>query len=76
MVGQSIIPPDKLPDEVEITEEGARWEKDGLIYKADRIRKSDVLDYDVEWKRLFAIMGLLAEKFDDNNVRLVVWFGD
>jgi hypothetical protein len=52
--------------------DGATWEFDGILYRAERLKRRYILTRD--WKMLFAIMGTLAEYFGDDGVRLVVWF--
>jgi uncharacterized UPF0160 family protein len=52
--------------------EGAEWEIDGVVYRAERLRRRDALDED--WQLLFDLMARLARRYSDERVRLVVWF--
>jgi hypothetical protein len=63
--GDAMRNPPVFPD-------GATWEFEDVLYRAERLRRRDALTDD--WKMLFAIMGNLAEYFGDDGVRLVVWF--
>jgi hypothetical protein len=53
--------------------EGKRWQEDGHTYWIGRLRRRDVLA-EPNWVRLMKIMELLAERFGDRYVRMVVWF--
>lgn len=48
------------------------FEKDNLIYKLEKIKRVECMTLD--WVRLFEFMRGFAERFGDENVRLVVWF--
>jgi hypothetical protein len=52
--------------------EGAEWEGDGRLFRAERLRRRDALGEG--WWSLFAIMRELARRFTADGVRLVVWF--
>lgn len=52
--------------------EGQEWEIDGIRYRAETLRRQDVLG--PGWVRLLRMMALLAEEHGGDGVRLVVWF--
>lgn len=51
---------------------GEEIRKGKRVYRAERIRRRDILDRD--WQMLFELMEVLAKYYGDENVRLVVWF--
>jgi hypothetical protein len=55
--------------------EGRQWEADGVVWRIERLRRSDVLDQPgPQWQKLFEAMERLAARYGDDNVRLVAWF--
>jgi hypothetical protein len=52
--------------------EGQEWEIDGVIYRAEKMRRRDALSEG--WQMLFQLMETLAGTYGDDRVRLVVWF--
>ena len=52
--------------------EGQEWHTDTHVFRAEKLRRQDVLAED--WQMIFTIMKLLARRFGDQYVRLVVWF--
>lgn len=52
--------------------EGQEWAAEDLVFRAVRLRRREART--PAWERVFAIMGLLAEAFGAEQVRLVVWF--
>ena len=63
----------KPPEGIE-HEEGNEWERDGAVYRFERVSRADVFSEQPDWKLLFAIMERLAECYGQDKVRLVVWF--
>jgi hypothetical protein len=64
--------PDRLPDPVEQLQPDAAWEHGEKAYVVVRTLRRDVLDD--SWVLLFRTMELLARKYGDDGVRMVVWF--
>jgi hypothetical protein len=52
--------------------QGQEWEIDGVIYRAEKMRRREALDDG--WRLLFRLMETLAGRYGDGRVRLVVWF--
>ncbi|MDQ2906453.1 MAG: hypothetical protein ABI456_14315 [Ktedonobacteraceae bacterium] len=51
--------------------EGQEWEIEGKIYRAEKLKRKDTRE---GWDSLFTVMELLAAYYEDDGVRLVVWF--
>ena len=51
---------------------GQEWEIDGVVYRAEKLRRRDALGAD--WEMVFGLMETLAQRYGDDGVRLVVWF--
>jgi len=52
--------------------DGNSWQAGDRLYKIVRVSRRDSLD--TGWQMVFRLMGVLAEKYGGDNVRLVVWF--
>jgi hypothetical protein len=52
--------------------EGQSLEIDGVVFVRERIRRRDARNG--EWDLLFTFVNLLVEPFEEQKVRLVVWF--
>lgn len=52
--------------------EGQEWTVGNFVYKLGKLRRKDVVDE--RWQMVFDMMALLAKRFGDDGVRLVVWF--
>lgn len=59
------------PRQIKVDKEQA-VEIDAILYKVERMVRRDALVY--QWEFLFKMMEMLAERYGDDNVRLVVWF--
>jgi len=59
--------------EPKIKEDGAEWLEGDKLFRVRRTRAA-VLYEDTGWDRLIRIMEILAEKYDDQRIRMVVWF--
>ena len=57
-----------------IREAGATWERDGDVFRIERITRREVLDGSPTWKLIFDLMARLAADHGSDNVRLVAWF--
>jgi hypothetical protein len=49
-----------------------QWEFDGVVYRAEPLRRRDA--FDEQWQTLFRLMADLAAHYGDDWVRLVVYF--
>jgi hypothetical protein len=49
-----------------------QWEFDGVVYRAEPMRRRDA--FDEQWQTLFTLMADLAARYGDQWVRLVAWF--
>ena len=54
--------------------EGQQWETNGVLYRAEVIRRADAVD--VGWHKIFDHMRKLGERHGVEHVRLVVWFNE
>lgn len=54
-----------------IDEQEQEWDLGDVVYRREYMRREDVKG---SWETVFYVMEALAAIFDDNNVRLVVWF--
>ncbi|TYC76333.1 hypothetical protein EH183_01495 [Streptomyces sp. CB01881] len=54
--------------------EGSEWLIDGILYRAETMRRREAVTEDGEWKPVWTVMEALASTHGDDNVRLVVWF--
>jgi len=55
---------------------GGTWEVDDTLFKIGEVKKRrrrDALE-NKDWELLFKLMEMLAERYGDDNVRMVVWF--
>jgi len=59
-------------EDYRILREKKELRKDNIVYKLEKIKRKDALSND--WKALFELMEVLAKRYGDENVRLVVWF--
>lgn len=59
-------------EEKELFHSGKSIEKNGYLYLPEILTRRSVLSW--EWLLLFNIMCLLSEKYDDEEIRLVVFF--
>ncbi|MEL6270459.1 MAG: hypothetical protein AAFV33_06405 [Chloroflexota bacterium] len=66
--GKSLLP---NPPPVDVTREGKTQVGD-ILYEVRRMKRIETRTS--QWERLFSMMGLLAELFTDDGVRLVVYF--
>lgn len=55
-----------------VWEDGQEWEIEGHLFRAERLRRRDVITPD--WEILFDLMARLAGAYGAADVRLVVWF--
>lgn len=53
--------------------EGQQWERDGIIFRAEKLKRKESLEGS-DWNKVFAEMETLASHYGDDGVRLVVWF--
>jgi len=56
--------------------EGMMWEEGDTVYKVQSIRKQTILDILPGWQLIFEMMAVMAMRYGNENVRLVVWFSD
>ena len=66
---------EKLPDEAwKVLREGKPWEQGNNVYHLKKMKRKEALDNEWEWQLLFDMMKLLANRFGDEHVRMIVWF--
>ncbi|MBS2546674.1 hypothetical protein KGQ19_07320 [Catenulispora sp. NL8] len=54
--------------------EGTEWTDGDTVYRVERLRRSDAVAPDGEWRPVWAVMEALASVHDPEKVRLVVCF--
>jgi hypothetical protein len=78
---EHVLPPEEvepslyaaiLSPEYPVYPEGQEWEIDGVVYRAEKLRRKDALGD--AWRMVFGMMAALAARYGDDGVRLVVWF--
>lgn len=66
---------EKLPDEAwKILRAGKPWEQGNNVYHLKKMKRKEALENEWEWQLLFDMMELLANRFGDEHVRMIVWF--
>ncbi|MDI6105579.1 hypothetical protein QLQ12_44070 [Actinoplanes sp. NEAU-A12] len=50
------------------------WQSGGATLTYQKVTRNDVLGPGTGWDHVFAVMRTLAQRFGDENVRLVAWF--
>jgi hypothetical protein len=55
-----------------IWREGQEWQTDTHVFRAEKLRRRDIRTDN--WETSFKIMEVLARRFGEHHVRLVVWF--
>ncbi len=67
----------KLPPEAwEVLRAGKVWEQGDEVFKLEKMKRKEAFDSDDEWELLFELMEVLAKRYGDPNVRMVIWFND
>ncbi|WP_406500059.1 hypothetical protein OG936_36625 [Streptomyces sp. NBC_00846] len=65
-----------MPDEAQEWPEGSEWLIGDALYRSEKLRRRDAVPETGEWKPVWMVMEALASQHGDDNVRLVVWFGN
>ncbi|SEO15374.1 hypothetical protein [Actinacidiphila rubida] len=56
--------------------DGTEWTVGDTVYRAQRLRRRDAVEIGGTWQPVWTTMETLAALHGDDNVRLVVWFGN
>ncbi|MFJ8007365.1 hypothetical protein [Streptomyces fagopyri] len=73
---QTVGLPAQVPGEVQEWPEGSEWLIGDTLYRSEKLRRRDAVPETGEWKPVWTVMEALASQHGDDNVRLVVWFGN
>ena len=73
---QAVGPRAQVPDEAQEWPEGSEWLIGDTLCRSERLRRRDAVPETGERKPVWTVMEALASQHGDDNVRLVVWFGN
>jgi len=73
---KGVVPNELPPQAWEVLRTGKVWEQGDEVFKLAKMKRKEVFDASDDWELLFELMEVLAKRYGDPHVRLVIWFND